>query len=150
MLESSRIYNQNPLFMPESNDLVQPPAFASENAYLKNMEEYQAMYQKSIDDPDEFWSEMADDFHWYSKWDEVRRYNYDRREGPISIEWFKGAKTNVCYNCVDRHLETRADKKAIIWEGNEPGEDATISYRQLHQQVSKFANVLKSRGVKKR
>ena len=135
--------------MPESNHLVQPPASASENAYLKNMEEYQAMYQKSIDDPDGFWSEMADDFYWYSKWDEVRGYNYDRREGPISIEWFKGAKTNVCYNCVDRHLETRADKTAIIWEGNEPDEDATISYRQLHQQVSKFANVLKSRGVKK-
>ena len=107
------------------------------------------MYQKSIDDPDGFWSEVADDFHWYSKWDEVHGYNYDRREGPISIEWFKGAKTNVCYNCVDRHLETRADKTAIIWEGNEPDEDATISYRQLHQQVSKFANVLKGRGVKK-
>ena len=135
--------------MPESNDLVQPPASASENAYLKNMEEYQAMYQKSIEDPDGFWSAVADDFHWYSQWDQVRGYNYDRREGPISIEWFKGAKTNVCYNCVDRHLETRADKTAIIWEGNEPGEDATITYRQLHQQVSKFANVLKSRGVKK-
>jgi len=113
------------------------------------MEEYQAMYQKSIDDPDRFWSEVAEDFHWYSKWEQVRRYNYDRREGPISIEWFKGAKTNVCYNCVDRHLETRADKTAIIWEGNEPGEDATISYRQLHQHVSKFANILKNRGVKK-
>ena len=135
--------------MTESNDLVQPPASASENAYLKNMEEYQAMYQKSIEDPDVFWSEVADDFHWYSKWDQVSGYNYDRREGPISIEWFKGAKTNVCYNCVDRHLETRADKTAIIWEGNEPGEDATITYRQLHQQVSKFANILKSRGVKK-
>ncbi len=135
--------------MPESNDLVQPTAFASENAYLKNMEEYQAMYQKSIEDPDGFWSEIAEDFYWYSKWEQVCGYNYDRRDGPISIEWFKGAKTNVCYNCVDRHLESRGDKTAIIWEGNKPGEDATISYRQLHQQVSKFANVLKSRGVKK-
>ncbi len=135
--------------MPESNDLVQPTAFASENAYLKNMEEYQAMYQKSIEDPDGFWSEIAEDFHWYSKWEQVCGYNYDRRDGPISIEWFKGAKTNVCYNCVDRHLESRGDKTAIIWEGNEPGEDAMISYCQLHQQVSKFANVLKSRGVKK-
>ena len=78
-----------PFFMPESNDLVQPPASASENAYLKNMEEYQAMYQKSIDDPDGFWSEVANDFHWYSKWDQVRGYNYDRRDGPVSIEWFK-------------------------------------------------------------
>ena len=135
--------------MSESNDLVQPPATITENAYLKNMEDYQAMYQKSIEDPDGFWSEVADDFHWYSKWDEVCGYNYDRREGPISIEWFKGAKTNVCYNCVDRHLATRAQKTAIIWEGNEPGEDKTISYRELHEQVSKFANVLKSRGVNK-
>ena len=65
------------------------------------------------------------------------------------MEWFSGAKTNACYNCVDRHLEARGDKTAIIWEGNEPGEDATLSYRQLHEQVCKFANVLKSRGVKK-
>ena len=135
--------------MTDSNDLVQPPLAASENAHLKNMEEYQTMYQKSIDDPEGFWAEVADEFHWYSKWETVRGYNYDRRDGPISVEWFKGAKTNVCYNCVDRHLESRADKTAIIWEGNEPGEDATISYRQLHEQVSRFANVLKSRGVKK-
>ena len=135
--------------MTDSNDLVLPPVAASENAHLKNMEEYQTMYQKSIDDPEGFWSEVAEEFHWYSKWKEVRGYNYDRREGPISIEWFKGAKTNVCYNCVDRHLETRADKTAIIWEGNEPGEDAEISYRELHERVSKFANVLKNRGVKK-
>ena len=135
--------------MTDSNDLVQPPLAASENAHLKNMEEYQTMYQKSIDDPEGFWAEVADEFHWYSKWETVCGYNYDRRDGPISVEWFKGAKTNVCYNCVDRHLESRADKTAIIWEGNEPGEDATISYRQLHEQVSRFANVLKSRGVKK-
>ena len=135
--------------MTDSNDLVEPPLAASENAHLKNMEEYQTMYQKSIDDPEGFWTEVADEFHWYSKWETVSRYNYDRRDGPILVEWFKGAKTNVCYNCVDRHLESRADKTAIIWEGNEPGEDATISYRQLHEQVSRFANVLKSRGVKK-
>ena len=135
--------------MTDSNDLVEPPLAASENAHLKNMEEYQTMYQKSIDDPEGFWTEVADEFHWYSKWETVRRYNYDRRDGPILVEWFKGAKTNVCYNCVDRHLESRADKTAIIWEGNEPGEDATISYRQLHEQVSRFANVLKIRGVKK-
>ena len=135
--------------MTDSNDLVQPPLAASENAHLKNMEEYTTMYQKSIDDPEGFWAEVADEFHWYSKWETVLGYNYDRREGPISVEWFKGAKTNVCHNCVDRHLESRADKTAIIWEGNEPGEDATISYRQLHEQVSRFANVLKGRGVKK-
>ena len=132
-----------------ASELVHPPQAASEGAYLKNHDEYQAMYDRSISDPDGFWSEIADEFHWFKKWDKVRSYNYDRREGPVSIEWFAGARTNACYNCVDRHLEVRPDKTAIIWEGNEPGEDATISYRQLHEQVCKFANVLKSRGVKK-
>ena len=132
-----------------ASELVHPPKAASEGAYLKNHDEYQAMYDRSISDPDGFWSEIADEFHWFKKWDKVRSYNYDRRQGPVSIEWFAGAKTNACYNCVDRHLEVRPDKTAIIWEGNEPGEDATISYRQLHEQVCKFANVLKSRGVKK-
>ena len=135
--------------MSDSNDLIHPPASASFNAHLKNMDEYHNMYKKSIHDPETFWAEVADDFHWFSRWDKVREFNYDRRNGPISIEWFKGAKTNVCYNCVDRHLPTRGDKTAIIWEGNEPGEDATITYTQLHEQVSKFANVLKSRGVQK-
>ena len=135
--------------MTDSKELVQPPASPSVNAHLKNMDEYNAMYKKSIEDPEGFWSGVAEDFHWFSKWDEVCGHNYDRRDGPISIEWFKGARTNVCYNCVDRHLETRAEKTAIIWEGNEPGEDKTISYRELHEQVSKFANVLKSRGVQK-
>lgn len=135
--------------MSDSKELVQPSASASANAHLKNMDEYNAMYKQSIEDPERFWSGVAEDFHWFSKWDEVCGHNYDRREGPISIEWFKGARTNVCYNCVDRHLETRAEKTAIIWEGNEPGEDKTISYRELHEQVSKFANVLKSRGVQK-
>ena len=132
-----------------ASELVHPPKAASEGAYLKNHDEYKAMYDRSISDPDGFWSEIADEFHWFKKWDKVRSYNYDRRQGPVSIEWFAGAKTNACYNCVDRHLEVRPDKTAIIWEGNEPGEDATISYRQLHEQVCKFANVLKSRGVKK-
>jgi len=107
------------------------------------------MYDRSLTDPDGFWAEIAEDFHWFKKWDQVRSFNYDRRKGPISVEWYSGAKTNACYNCVDRHLEQRPDKTAIIWEGNEPGEDSTITYRQLHEQVCKFANVLKSRGVKK-
>jgi len=69
--------------------------------------------------------------------------------GPIELRWFEGGRTNVCHNCLDRHLDTRGDKTAVIWEGNEPGEDATFTYRQLHEQVCRFANVLKGRGVKK-
>ena len=133
----------------ESSELVPPPPGVSEGSHVGSMSDYLSLYQRSIDDPEGFWSEVAEEFHWFSKWDQVRSHNYDRRKGPVSIKWFSGAKTNVCYNCVDRHLDVRPDKTAIIWEGNEPGEDATITFRSLHEQVCKFANVLKNRGVKK-
>jgi len=130
-------------------DLVNPPPNVSSKAHIGSMEEYLKQYERSIKEPDEFWSEMAHNFHWFKQWDQVRSYNYDMENGPIDVKWFAGAKTNVCYNCVDRHLDVRPNKTAIIWEGNEPGEDNTISFKTLHQQVCKFANVLKSRGVKK-
>ena len=133
----------------EPVNLVIPSTSVSSNAYFSSMEEYQKEYQRSINEPEEFWSEVAENFHWYKKWDKVRSFNYDMNNSPIDIKWYTGAKTNVCYNCVDRHLETRANKTAIIWEGNEPGEDKKISYKDLHIEVCKFANVLKSRGVKK-
>ena len=79
----------------------------------------------------------------------MRSYNYNMDNGPVFIKWFEGAKTNITYNCIDRHLADRGDQIAIIWEGNEPGEDAKLTYSELHEQVCKFANVLKSRGVKK-
>ena len=79
----------------------------------------------------------------------MRSYNYDLDKGPISIRWFDGGRTSIVYNCLDRHLGTRGDQVAIIWEGNEPGEDGTLTYRELHEQVCRFANVLKSRGVKR-
>ena len=132
-----------------SADLVNPPENVSSRAYVGNMDEYKKLYQKSIDEPDAFWGEVAENFHWFEKWNLVRSFNYNMKEGPVRIEWFSGAKTNVCYNCVDRHLELRPNKTALIWEGNEPGEDKTISFRDLHEQVCKFANVLKGRGVKK-
>ena len=130
-------------------DFVNPPQNVSSKAHIGSMEEYLKQYERSIKEPDEFWSEMAHNFHWFKQWDQVRSYNYDMENGPIDVKWFAGAKTNVCYNCVDRHLDVRPNKTAIIWEGNEPGEDNTISFKTLHQQVCKFANVLKSRGVKK-
>ena len=130
-------------------DFVNPPQNVSSKAHIGSMEEYLKQYERSIKEPDEFWSEMAHNFHWFKQWDQVRSYNYDMENVPIDVKWFAGAKTNVCYNCVDRHLDVRPNKTAIIWEGNEPGEDSTISFKTLHQQVCKFANVLKSRGVKK-
>ena len=125
------------------------PDIHRDNAWTRSMEEYKALYQRSIDDVDGFWSEMAETFYWEKKWDAVRDYNYALSEGDVRIEWFKGAKTNITYNCLDRHLDTRGDQAALIWEGNEPGEDRVITYRELHSLVCKFANVLTSRGVQK-
>ena len=129
--------------------LFNPPENISSQSYIGSLDAYRKEYQKSIEDPDSFWSNIASDFHWFKKWNQVRSYNYNMDDAPIDVKWFSGAKTNVCYNCVDRHLDQRPDKTAIIWEGNEPGEDKTLSYRELHEQVCRFTNVLKSRGVKK-
>ena len=130
-------------------DLYPPPKSFSEKAYFKSMEEYQKEYDRSIADPAAWWAEKAEEFHWFEKWSNVCDYNYDMTKGPISIKWFEGGKTNIVYNCLDRHLDSRGDQVALIWEGNRPDEDRKITYRELHEQVCRFANVLKSRGVKK-
>jgi acetyl-CoA synthetase len=107
---------------------------------------YQEMYKRSIDDPEGFWAEQANEFlDWSKPWDTVRDYDYTKGY----IRWFEGAKLNVSYNCLDRHLEKRGDQTAIIWEGDDPDDDKKISYRELHEDVCKLANVLKSRNVKK-
>ena len=132
-----------------SADLYPPIASLQKRALVNNLESYKKEYERSIADPEKFWSEKADDFHWYKKWDSVCSYNYDMTEGPISIKWFEGAKTNITYNCLDRHLATKGDQTAIIWEGNSPNEDETLTFKELHERVCKFSNVLKKRGVKK-
>jgi acetyl-CoA synthetase len=100
-----------------------------ENAWVKSMDEYKELYNRSIETPEEFWAEMADTFYWEKKWDKVRDYNYSISKGPVFIEWFKGAKTNISYNCLDRHLKDRGDQTALIWEGNNVGEDLEITYK---------------------
>ena len=108
--------------------------------------QYEEMYQRSVNDPAGFWAEQAHDFiDWYQDWDTVLDWDYHKGH----IRWFEGAKLNVSYNCIDRHLEKRADQVAIIWEGDDPSDDKKITYKELHQEVSKLANVLKARGVKK-
>jgi len=126
-----------------------PPAAFTEGAWIKSREEYQKMYDRSVQDPAGFWGEVAEQFHWFEKWDKVFDFNYDRREGKIEHQWFVNGKTNITYNCLDRHLETRGDQTAIIWVGNNPGEDKYYTYNELHEQVCKFANVLKAQGIKK-
>ena len=108
---------------------------------------YQAMYRRSIEDPEGFWADMANEHvHWFRKWDKVADWTFD---GDVGIRWFDGARVNVAYNCLDRHLEERGDKPAILWEGDQPGEERSISFRALHAEVCRFANVLKSKGVRK-
>ena len=122
--------------------LFQPPADFAAQAHVKSFEEYERLYAEAAADPEAFWARQAEDLHWFKKWDTVLEWNE-----PFA-KWFVGGKLNISYNCLDRHLDTwRKNKAAIIWEG-EPGEIKTITYLQLHQEVSRFANVLKSLGVK--
>ena len=124
---------------------IPPSADFAANA-LVNEATYQEMYQRSIDDPDGFWAEIAEGFEWSKKWDTVSDWTF---EGDLSIKWFVGGRTNVSVNCLDRHLATRGDQTAIIWEGNTPGDDAKLTYKELHAGVCQFANALKSLGVTK-
>ena len=129
-----------------ADKIYPPPTKFTENALIKSMDQYQEMYDRSITDPEGFWSEIADEFHWEKKWDKVRDYSYDK--GKVAIEFFRGGKTNITYNCLDRHVKNGlGDRTAIIWEGNEPDEDRKFTYAKLKDEVCKFANVLKAKGV---
>lgn len=122
-----------------------PPKEFSEKAHIKSMEQYEALYKKSIEDPNTFWAEQAEAIDWYKKWDKVEEYDFNE----LWIRYFAGGKLNVSYNCLDRHLKTwRRNKAAIVWEG-EPGDTRTLTYQELHHEVCKFAGVLKRHGIKK-
>jgi acetyl-CoA synthetase len=129
----------------EKTDVYPPSEDSSSRAHIKNLDKYREMYKRSIEDPDGFWGDIASNFHWFKKWDKVRDFDFTKPE----IKWFEGGKTNICYNALDMNLEKRGDQVAIIWEGNSPDEDAKFTYKDLHREVSKFANVLKKHGVKK-
>jgi acetyl-CoA synthetase len=121
------------------------PKAIADSAYI-NKKQYEDMYRRSIENPERFWAEQADQFvTWNRKWDEVLEWDFH----TAIIKWFQGARLNVSYNCLDRHLEARGGQVAILWEGDDPQADKKITYRELHDQVCRFANVLKSRGVKK-
>ena len=121
-----------------------PEAWAKD-AYI-DKRTYDAMYRRSIEEPDQFWAEQAESFlTWEKPWHQVCRYDF--RQGEA--HWFVGGRLNVTVNCIDRHLETRGDQTAIIWEGDEPTVDKKITYRELYEHVCKLANALRSRGVKK-
>jgi acetyl-CoA synthetase len=109
--------------------------------------EYKEMYARSVNDPDGFWGEHGKRIDWIKPYTKVQNASF--APSKVSIKWFEDGTLNVAWNCVDRHLAKRGDQVAIIWEGGDPGEDKKITYKQLHAEVCKFANVLKGRGVKK-
>jgi acetyl-CoA synthetase len=132
--------------MSHEEKLYPVPAEVAKHAHIDEAK-YIEMYQRSVDDPEGFWGEQAETFlSWYKPWDKVLDWSYT---GDVHIKWFEGGKLNLTYNCIDRHLETRGDQVAFICEGDDPSVDRKITYRELYEHVTKLANVLKSRGVKK-
>jgi acetyl-CoA synthetase len=105
---------------------------------------YEEMYARSIKDPNGFWGEQAKRIDWIKEPIKIKNTSYT---GNVSIKWFEDGTLNACFNCVDRHLAKRGDQTAIIWEGDDPKDDKKVTYRQLHAEVQKFANVLKQQGV---
>ena len=131
--------------MSEENIVPVPEGFAA-GAKL-SPEKYQEMYDRSVHDPEGFWMECAERVDWIEKPTKAKDTSYE--EGDFRIKWYEDGILNVSYNCLDRHLEKRGDKPALIWEGDSPDETHTLTYRELHTAVCKFANVLKEMGVKK-
>ena len=129
-----------------SEDKIYPVTESSAAKSYLNKDTFRQMYQQSIEAPEDFWAEQAGKLlHWHQPWKKVSCGDFAKADS----KWFEGAKLNVAYNCIDRHLERRGEQTAIIWEGDEPDQDKKITYRELHQQVCKLANALKSRGVSK-
>jgi len=125
--------------------VFQPPEELSKSAHIRSLDQYKEIYQRSLDDPEGFWAEAAEQLDWYKKWDKVLVEDFN--EGKH--EWFVGGKLNVSYNCLDRHLKTwRKNKAALIWEGD-IGDSKTLTYQQLYHEVCRFANVLKKHGIQK-
>lgn len=119
-----------------------PPPEFSKQSHVESLKHYKEMYRRSIESPDVFWAEMAEELHWFEKWKQVLEWN------PPHAKWFVDGKINVSYNCLDRHLDARGDKTAILWEG-EPGDVREVTYRQLHEDVCRMANGLKGLGIEK-
>jgi len=129
-----------------SEQVYEVPTEWSKRAHVDNAE-YVAMYERSINDPNGFWAAEAKRIDWFKPFTKVKNTSFDPHH--VSIKWFEDGITNVAHNCIDRHLATRGDQVAIIWEGDDPKDDRKITYRELHAEVSRFANVLKARGAKK-
>ncbi|MEW5734905.1 MAG: acetate--CoA ligase [Thermodesulfobacteriota bacterium] len=127
-----------------------PDLSFSQNAWIKTVDEYRAIYERSMRDPEGFWGEVASELAWRRPPKKILTYNFDTRMGTVFHEWFAGGKTNVCENCLDRHLDgPLRNKAAIVWQGEPDRDVKVLTYQMLHREVCRFANVLKKKGVKK-
>jgi acetyl-CoA synthetase len=125
---------------------IYPPPEFSKKARIKGMDQYRALYDRSISNPDGFWAEQAERITWFKKWDKVSKWDFN----TAKIEWFTGGKLNASVNCLDRHLTgPRRNKAALVWEGDSPEESRTLTYADVHRETCKFANALRKLGVKK-
>ncbi|MGL6223463.1 MAG: acetyl-coenzyme A synthetase N-terminal domain-containing protein, partial [Steroidobacteraceae bacterium] len=122
-----------------------PAAFAAAARYRKD--DYERAYAESISDPEEFWGRMGQRIDWVRPYTRVKDVSFDARD--FRIRWYEGGQLNVAYNCLDRHLATRGDKTAILWEGDDPAVSQHVTYRELYHRVCKLANALQSLGVQK-
>lgn len=126
--------------------IFEPPLALSKEAHVRSLAQYVEIYKRSIEDPEGFWAEKANQLEWFKKWDRVLEADFAKAE----IRWFKGGKLNASYNCLDRHLRNgRKDNTALIWEGEPNGQNRIYTYQQLHREVCKYTNVLKKKGLKK-
>jgi acetyl-CoA synthetase len=129
-----------------ADEIISPPESFAIRAHIASREQYAERYEQSLNDPEKFWAEQAKRLDWIKPWTRVKNTSFKE---DVFIKWFEGGKLNVCYNCVDRHLPKRANRTAIIWEGDDPKDSRHITYAELHAEVCRMANVLKDRGVKK-
>src|SRR6202051_188198 len=129
-----------------SDKIYEVPADWTKRAFI-NESQYRKMYERSLADPNGFWAEQAKRIHWMRPFSKVKNPPFDKPH--VSIKWFEDGTTNVAYNCIDRHLHTRGNQTAIIWEGDDPKDSKHITYKQLHDEVCRFANILRNRNVKK-
>ncbi len=116
------------------------------HAWIDN-DGYREMYRRSVDDPEAFWAEQGKRLDWIRPYTKIKAVSFD--PGNVSIKWYHDGSLNACYNCVDRHLATRGDQTAIIWEGDDPADSEIITYSDLHQRVCRLANALKALGIGK-
>jgi len=137
----------DPIMAEKSGErFIYPPPEFSKKARIKSMDQFRALYDRSISNPDGFWAEQAERITWFKKWDKVSKWDFN----TAKIEWFTGGKLNASVNCLDRHLASpRRNKAALVWEGDSPEESRTLTYADVHRETCRFANALRKLGVKK-